>query len=45
MEFGVCDSVNNCGDYSDELNRDSTFCGKFDYYNFFCKNLVMQKSL
>ena len=34
----VCNSLNNCGDYSDELSANSVFCGKFDY--FYCRTAV-----
>ena len=34
--FSLCDSVNNCGDYSDELSTESALCGKFD--SFYCRN-------
>ena len=31
----VCDSLNYCGDYSDEMSADSVLCGKFD--SFYCR--------
>ena len=38
----VCNSLNNCGDYSDELSTDSVLCGKFD--SFYCRTTVFQNS-
>ena len=38
----VCNSLNNCGDYSDELSTDSVFCGKFD--SFYDKDYFLQNS-
>ena len=38
----VCNSLNNCGDYSDELSTDSVFCGKFD--SFHDKDYFLQNS-
>ena len=41
-KYHVCDSLNNCGDYSDELSTDSAFCCKFD--SFYCRTAVLQNS-
>ena len=36
--YDVCNLLNNCGDYSDELSTESVFCGKFD--SFYCRTAV-----